>query len=270
MHLSASLKFVSIDNYLSGVILLHKLHGYKADFRADFAVHFTLSGLRRMLAAELPARPTLHVSDLMRMYLHVNLLDQDQLAMWAALVLSFRSLLRKSNVVPSSLNLQGQGDRHFLRRSSVTFHPWGMLLSVSSTKTIQFNQRVLELPITRAPGSPLCAVFWVKRHISMCPAEPSSPFFLLRNRAGFIPLTYAKLLIYLKGLLRKSAIDPTRVGMHSLRRAGASFMHSIGLPLEDIRQAGDWTSLAALIYLTKPLQGRVDSDQRVAAALMKW
>ena len=56
--------------------------------------------------------------------------------------------------------------------------------------------------------------------------------------------------------------------MHSLRRAGAAYMHGLGLSLEDIRGAGDWSSMAALIYLTKTMDNRIKIDQRVSGDLL--
>ena len=53
-----------------------------------------------------------------------------------------------------------------------------------------------------------------------------------------------------------------------LRRAGAAFLHRSGVPLEDIRQAGDWVSLTALIYLAKPLSSRINLDMMVVDAIL--
>lgn len=45
--------------------------------------------------------------------------------------------------------------------------------------------------------------------------------------------------------------------MHSLRRGGASHAYSKGAPLEMIALMGDWSSLAILCYLTRPLEQRL-------------
>ena len=160
-------------------------------------------------------------------------------------------------------------DCHVVWRGAVSFYPWGMLLTVSSTKTIQYGQRTIKLPITYAPGSPLCAVFWLQQHFQDIPVrDASSTLFLVTKGSGHVPLSYSKVLSYIKLLLREIGRDPESVGLHSLRRAGSSCMRSIGLTLEDIRQAGDWQSLAALIYLAHPLQGKTDTDRRVPYSLL--
>ena len=254
---------MSIINYLSAVSQLHKLYGYDAQFTSNYVVKFTLAGLRRLMGDPQPNRPTLHVQDPLAMYKVVDVKNVEERAMWACIVLGFRSLLRKSNMLWSHAS-----DKHILKRAAVNFFPWGMLLTVSSTKTIQYGQRTINIPITAAPGSPLCAVFWVQQHLVDVPSTtPDTPLFQIPKGSSQVPLSYSKVLGYLKTLLRKTGRDSENVGVHSLRRSGACYMHSIGLTLEDIRQAGDWQSLAALIYLARPLQGRIETDRRVAASL---
>ena len=263
VYLSDTLKYVSIMNYVSAICSLHKLFGYSPLFRTDFMVQFTLSGLRRYLSDPPPNRPTLLVEQLLCMYSHVDLCNLNERAMWACVVFSFRTLLRKCNLVVSNAS-----DIHVIRRQAIIFYPWGMLVRVSSSKTVQYGQRVLEVPVTCSPSSPLCAVLWVKQHLIDFPSlDTNSNFFKLLIDGQQRDMSYSRLLGFLKMLLRKSGVDPSNVGLHSLRRAGAAFMHSVGLTLEDIRQAGDWQSLAALLYLAKPLSTRVHLDQRVSSAL---
>ena len=225
----------------------------------------TMSGLRRIIGDPAPARPSLDISDLLKMFMHVDMRDISKRAMWAAISLAFRALLRKSNIVPSSLTNPGE---HYLRRGAVSFTSWGMQLAISSSKTVQYQQRVHYLPVTTAEGSPLCAVSLVKRHFMDFPtSDPLAPAFFVLKAGGRSPLTYTTLLAYLKHLLALVGCDSTGTGMHSLRRSGASYMYKLGLSLDDIRQAGDWRSLAALIYLTKPISVRVHSDSVVSKAL---
>ena len=68
--------------------------------------------------------------------------------------------------------------------------------------------------------------------------------------------------------MRKAGIDNDRAGMHSMRRAGALYMYNLGLTIEDIHQAGDWASMAALPYLTKPYQSRINTDLIVSKGLV--
>ena len=267
VYLSDTLAFVTIDNYVSGVISLNKYFGYEVAYiRRNFMFSTTLSGIRRMLGDPAPVRLTLTLPNLLNMYYSVNLLDVNERAIWACIVTSFRSLLRKCNLVPSS---QSDKAGHCLRRSAVQFMPWGVLLKVSSSKTIQYGQRTHLVPITVTPGSPLCAATCLAKHFCDVPSvSRDPPAFLLRRGDLTVPLTYSILLKYLKRLLAAVGLDVPGAGPHSLRRAGAAFLHHCGVPLEDIRQTGDWASLTALIYLAKPLSSRINLDKMVSDALL--
>lgn len=225
----------------------------------------TMSGLRRILGDPTPIRVTLSVSQLLAMFGFVNIHDINDRAMWACVAVSFRTLLRKSNLVQGSTANPGT---HCLRRSAVKFTPWGMLVTVSSSKTIQYGQRVHQIPVAAVDGSPLCAVSLLKTHFLDLPSSnPDSPAFLVRLRGSVAPLQYPRLLTFLKKLLRLIGVDTERAGVHSLRRSGAAFMHLCGVPLEDIRFTGDWASLSALIYLAKPMRTRILTDCAIAKAI---
>lgn len=268
MFLARSLRYSTIQNYISAVISLNSYFGHDALYlRSEFTFSMTMSGIRRSLGDPEPHRPTLFVSDLHAMYSKLVFSDRDELCMWACVVLAFRGLLRKSNLVPDSAKLQG----HFLRRSSVVFCEWGLEVRVSSSKTIQYAQKVHRVPITVSPGSPLCAVTWLKKHFDDTPdSDPDGPAFILCGAGSPKPLTYGRLLSFLKTLVKRAGLDSDRVGCHSLRRAGALYMYNLGLSLEDIRQCGDWSSMAALVYLTKPFKARVSTDSFVSKALSSY
>jgi hypothetical protein len=261
VYLSDTLCYVSIDNYVSGVISLNRYFGYDVShIRPDFVFSTTMKGLRRMLGDPAPTRITLTLENLLNMSLSIDWLSVNERSVWACIATSFRSLLRKCNLVPDNLKLEG----HYMRRKSLRFMPWGVLLKISSSKTIQYGQRLHLIPLTYAPGSPLCATSLLKQHFIDMPAEsPDTPVFLLSRGGSSVPLTYPVLITYLKRLLRTINMDVPGAGVHSLRRAGAAFLHHSGVPLEDIRQTGDWASLTALIYLAKPLSSRIDLDRLV-------
>ena len=264
VFLSDDVRFATIDNYVSGVLSLNRYCGYDvAHIRQDFSFIATMTGLRRILGDPEAIRVTLSVENILSMFFGVDIMDSNEKVMWTCLVTSFRSLLRKSNLVPDK---GSDREGHFLRRKSVRFYNWGVMLHISSSKTIQYGQRTHLVPVTYSPGSPLCAATLLWQHFRDSPADGDSPAFLLRRGSRTTPLTYGILLKFLKRLLRIAGIDTNRAGVHSLRRAGAAFLHQCGIPLEDIRQTGDWSSLAALLYLAKPMNARIALDTVVSNA----
>ena len=147
VYLAKSLKYSTMQNYISAVISLNNYFGHDALYiRSEFTFAMTLSGIRRALGDPEPHTPTLLIADLHAMYHSVDLSNPDELCMWACITLAFRGLLRKSNLVPDSVKLQG----HFLHRGSVISYDWGLEIQISSSKTIQYAQKVHRVPITLA------------------------------------------------------------------------------------------------------------------------
>ena len=262
VYLGSSLKYSSINNYLSGVIMLHKMYGYIHDFRSDFRVLFTLQGLRRVLGDVSCPKSPLLPQDLLCISKLV-VMDKDlDLAVWACVVLAFRTLLRKSNLMPN--DLEGV---HCVRRGDIESTEWGMNVSVGSSKTIQFKQRRLVISVVSAPSSPLCTVSLVQEHFRRSPTVSCNDYiFMVQRRGKRVPLDYPTALDKLQSWASVAAPEKD-IGFHSLRRGAATHMSIIGIKLEDIKTAGDWSSLSVLIYLTSPHSHKIDIDRIVANSL---
>ena len=69
---------------------------------------------------------------------------------------AFFLFARKSNLVPNSKKEFKSGK--FLRREDVYFQDDILLVIMRWSKTNQFGQRVLKIPLLRIPGSVLCPV----------------------------------------------------------------------------------------------------------------
>ena len=82
VSLEGGLQYGTIDNYVSGVLSLNKYFGFNRDYiRDDFVFITTMAGLKRILGDPEPTRPTLDISDLLKMYIHVDLKDMSKHAM---------------------------------------------------------------------------------------------------------------------------------------------------------------------------------------------
>lgn len=142
-----------------------------------------------------------------------------------------------------------------------------MMIRVTSTKTIKYKERVLEIPIKAIPGSKFCAVYWLRAHFARFPAGPDDPLFFKEVNGKRVVIKYKEVLAFLKRMSKVVGKDPSTIGLHSLRRAGSYYMHQLGVPLEDIKCVGDWRSLAALMYLILPLDRKLRIDEVVADSL---
>ena len=218
-------------------------------------------GTRRTLGdAVKQAKPLLPAQ--LEMIFNVLLNTPGHTAFRAAVLISFRELLRKAHVTVSSATL---------RRKDVTFHPWGMLVHVNKSKTIQFCERTVEIPISSSPYKPLCAVHWVKCHFLELEAEPQDAAFRLPSPGGgSVPMKYSVYEDTLKYVCEEAGLQKRDYSSHSLRRGGATFLHMVGASVSEIKERGDWSSDCVYEYLKTPLVTRVQDDMRVSAMLTNW
>lgn len=252
-HMASKLTYVSLVNYLSALWSLHKLCDYPYIDPTSFRVRQTLLGVKRTLGAwSTQARP-LEVGELVRMY---NSLDHDSTedqAFWLAILLCFRGLLRKSNVVEQGLAVVYQ---------DVSYHPWGVGFSVRRTKTIRFGERVLFIPFTPVLGSCFCIVTYLQRFLGYMGYLPPSTQLISYYKGGsLLRGTYSWFRRRLSAMC--SLLQIEHATSHSLRRGGSVAMYEAGFPLEDIRQMGDWKSMAVLVYLSRSLPSRISLDKEI-------
>ena len=196
------------------------------------------------------------------MYSVIDYSDQYSRTLWAVLVFCFRTLLRKSNVVPDSSSKM----LHVVRRCDIEFCDWGMWVRVKSSKTLQFAEYVLEIPVHYVQDLSFCVVSMLKRHFTEMPAAGDSPLFLKPGASGNVPVLYNDLLRFIKLLSGRIGMDPSEYGSHSLRRAGALFLHELQVPLSDIMCLGDWASMSVLDYLVTPSDRKHKIQDQVAKA----
>ena len=195
---------------------------------------------------------------------HFNLSLLLHAAMWALFLVAFFTFLRKSNLVPDNLR---RISPKVITRASLAFTPVGANIHVSATKTIQCQQRSLDLPIPRVPGSRLCPIFALRRHLSLNPGPVSAPLFSVISGSGLQPITYKQFCAFLSRVISSLQLDPSKFSPHSFRRGGATFAFDCHIPLEIIKLQGDWQRDAYLVYLELSKQQKQRAGQAMADKL---
>ena len=148
----------------------------------------------------------------------------------AALLTGFRGLLRKCQLTYSDL---------VLLCNCVSFHTWGMLVKIRKSKTIQFDQKELIIPISYVANRELCAVFWVKKHFTQVVVSDNSLAFQVPGgEGGFHLLQYASFQATIKFMANCAGLDPDHYSLHSLRWEERTFLAMQGAPLEEIKTRG--------------------------------
>ena len=200
----------------------------------------------------------------------INLNISYDASFWAVCLTAFLGLFRKSNLFPVS-DIQYDPNKQF-SRSSFQFLSLGALVQVTWSKTIQFRERSVCIPLPYIPYSLLCPASSVLHATSFTkmslPTSHAFAYFDIRSRKPTC-LTYRSFLSKLRECLSGLGFPPGMFASHSFRRGGASFAFHSGVPVELIKMLEDWKSNAVLLYLTVPLSIRLHSINMTSKAVIQ-
>ena len=245
----------AIKNYVSGVRLLHIIQGIPCPSFSDIDLKMSLRGLARCIGR--PPRQAFPITPviLFKIYLTLDLNNSSDIVMWALCTLAFFTMARKSNLVSSK-----SGDRRQIKRKHVQRFGSGLLVTFKWSKTIQFNQREMIVPVAKIEKSVLCPVSAYIRMVNRIRIPPSSPAFSWVRDNSVVPVTYGQFQRFLKCKISEIGMDPEQFSSHSFRRGGASWAFKVGVPPAFIQLQGDWQSDAYLQYV------KLDFSQKLQAA----
>ena len=137
---------------------------------------------RRVLGDNPNRKRAITINMLIGIYHLLDLSWPFHAAGWALLLVAFFSSLKKSNLLPATYQQVMNKDFPHLRRCNIHFNAKGVILSVYKTKTIQFKQRVLTIPLPRIHNSILCSTQALHNYLHMVPAPGNFPVFLKTKR----------------------------------------------------------------------------------------
>ena len=180
--LTETLKFSSIQNYLSALWYLHKAHGYDT-CKGSFSVTQTLRGAKRLLGNASEQAPLLEPSRMKLILAEFDMSNTFDLCFWCAFLTCFHCLLRVSHVTDSHLSLQ---------KSSFAFHSWGVLVTVSKSKTIQFAERILSIPVYSVEGCIFDLSYYFRLLFSRVPMHNTDMVFTYFIGLKKTSLSYAQ------------------------------------------------------------------------------
>lgn len=256
--LARSLKYKSIKQYLNIIGVLHKELALPNPLLDNWMIQTTLRGIRRKkgdsVNQKLPITPTL----LLRIYSCLDPGNSFDATFWAACLIGFFCFLRKSNLFGDSGSASSDKSHSCIRRTDISVHAWGVVITIRHTKTIQYREKVVRFPLPRIPGSPLCPLSGISNAFRFTTnAQPSSSAFMFSDSNGDLkPLSYRSFVNKLRSCLSDIGCNPLRYAGHSFRRGGASFAFECGIPADLIKIQGDWASNAYQLYLSVPLRTR--------------
>ena len=119
----------------------------------------------------------------------------------AAILLSFFSFLRISNLVPHSIAKFDPLKQ--LARGDIFFAPPGAHILLKWSKTLQMNNSVRLLKIPHLGSSPICPVTALRTLLSLTPSGPNKPLFQVKLRQQWVPLSDTRLRKHFSTILAR-------------------------------------------------------------------
>lgn len=267
--LARSLKPSSIVSYLNIIGILHKEFGLPNPLLNNWALKSLITGIKRAIGTppnqKLPISPDI----LLRLHATLNFTKSFDSSFWAICLVAFYGLFRKSHLLPMSSKKFDSSKQ--LTKADFKFYSWGTLVTIRWSKTIQFRERVVEIPLPCIPRSKLCPATAIAHAFSFTKstAANSQAFNWLDDPSSTAHIfTYNMFITKLRDHFTLIGINPLSYAGHSFRRGGASFAYQSGVPLELIKALGDWRSDTILIYLTMPLTIRLRSANMLCKSII--
>lgn len=169
-----------------------------------------------------------------------------------ACLIAFYTFLRKASLLPRSVSSTDakylcHGDLEHDTSASIVY------ITIRHTKTIQFGQRVLRIPISGHSDSPLCPLVAIRNMLDNLPSvqpQTASLFSYCTKTGAITCIAYNSFIKHLKHVLSLAGLPPKDYSGHSFRRGGCSFAFKLGIPPLLIKLRGDWRSNAYERYIT--------------------
>lgn len=268
--LARSLKAASVRSYLNIIGILHKEFGLPNPLLDNWPHKSLLTGINRSKGLTAQQKQPITPAMLMQLHDRLNLASSTDASFWATCLVAFYGMFRKSHLLPISPT--SFDARKQLTKADFKIFPWGVLITIRWSKTIQFRERIVEIPLPRIPDSKLCptsAIINAFTFTASASTTDSQAFNWLDDRQAVKVFTYGAFVSILRSHLAALGFDPKLFAGHSFRRGGASFAYQSGVPIELIKALGDWRSDTILIYLTMPLTIRLHSANMLCKAILR-
>ena len=226
-----------------------------------------MTGLKRSMDHVVKQAEPITPQLLLRMSKVVNYKDKIEIIAWTALLLGFYMFLRKSNLVPDTMDKFDQVQQFQRADVNLLGLDKAMMFEIRWTKTIQFRQKILRFPVLPAGNKAICPVFWVHKMIKDNPGMAQDRLFLINTPIVKLSLSANQLVYRMRKWLKLIGQDDMAFSLHSLRRGGATFAYQSDMEAGMIKLLGDWASDCYKRYIDVSMDKRYDSMKAFVEAL---
>ncbi|KAL7410158.1 hypothetical protein BDY24DRAFT_355220 [Mrakia frigida] len=242
----------TVLKYLSAVSTWHVVQGFPRPLLPQQLeeVKFTLKGLARIMPTrKRPPRPPMTINNLRAIKLQLDLTSQFDSAVWAILLCGFFGMMRLGELTTkkkdSFVEEEGLRRRDYEIGRDREGTGYG-ILRLRRAKTLAVGGGTQDVFITQQEDlCPMQAVNHLQQLVGG--VDVDVPLFSWSKDGVVRPVTRSSFLKRVNGILIAAGINIT-FG-HSLRIGGATFYLSEGRPVELVRIAGRWKSLAFELYI---------------------
>lgn len=266
-YLGRTKAFSTIQQYLNIIRLLHMEMGLTNPLKDNWMLQSVLRGIKRGKGAGASYKLPINPEDLLRIHGLLNLQQAEDGQFWAAILCCFYGLLRISNVTTNSMyNKANNSNQLALKRGDFSVSSKGIVLNIKRTKTIQCQERVLQVPLPYLGNHPLCPASALLSFLRLAgPLPHDLPLFSYSNSGNIHTLTQEQVRTKLQRLLTVVGLPASQYGTHSLRRGGATWLILCGVPLSVVKALGDWKSDCVTKYIKPDTASRLDILNKVAS-----
>jgi hypothetical protein len=212
--LARSIKPSGINGYLNIIRIMHLEAGYDNPLEANFELSMIKRGVERQLGSPPVQKLPIDVEILRRLSGVLDLTETGDICFWAAVLLGFYGMLRKSSLLLK--NSRVAADSGLCRYDVVNVTVDSFVLVVRQSKTNQFGRRVHQIPFVSCEDTVVCPVRAILRHLV---ASKSSGvvnlFAYVRDGRSFV-LCHAEFVSKLRKCLAMIGLDPSLYSAHSL------------------------------------------------------
>ena len=225
-HLSTTFESPdSVGNYLSGIRTCLALIGLEVPDTNDRQMKMFITGLKRVMPHAVKQAEPVTPQLLVKLSKVVNYKDQVEMVAWTGLLLGFYMFLRKSNLVPDTMDGFNK-DQQFCRGDiNLLGLDKAMMIEIRWSKTIQHKQKILRVPVLPANNKAICPVFWMHYMVNRVPAGGDQPVLALSAGRQILALSANQLIYRFRKWLILIGADPSIYSLHSLCRGGATFAY---------------------------------------------
>ena len=235
----------TVNNYLSGAKTYVKILGGNGEAFEHINVNIVKKGVSRLAKHEIKQAKCISVKQLKKVINVWKRKGKNACVYIVVTLIAFYSMLRQSNLV----SVTDGAHTHTLLRQDIVLKQRTLRMRIRSTKTTWRPEDEFWLVVPEITNSPYCAVRAWEKYIRSVSTRGDAPAFWRTNGE---PLTARLWLAALRNALSCSGVrNPCDYTLHSLRRGGATACIRAGVGLEQVKQAGNWSSRAYKEYIPK-------------------